>query len=607
MTCQPTRVPPANSLDIPALREKYAQERDRRINTKGQAQYVRPTGGAVEDYSRDPHLPVAERAPVKEEIDVAVIGAGFGGILASYHLTQAGITNFRNIDTAGDWGGVWYWNRYPGIQCDNDAYCYLPLLEETGFIPTQKFSDGQEIYEYCKLMANKFGFADRGLFHTLVETTKWDADAQRWRITTNRGDEILARFVIIAAGVLNMPKLPGISGIDKFKGKMFHTARWDYGYTGGEYGNPVLSKLADKRVAIVGTGATAVQAIPYLGKYAKQLYVLQRTPSNVDERPNPKTDPNWKDSLKPGWQMERVANFHRAVWEMFGPDEGDQICDIWTEVARNIHAELEAEGKTDCTLEEFFARRAEMDFRVMERMRQRVEDIVEDKATAEALKPWFNFMCKRPLSNNEYYPTFNRPNVKLFDVSDTQGVEELTEKGFIHNGTEYEVDCIIFASGFEVTSDLERRWGIKSVEGRDGLSIYDHWRQGPLTLHGTMTHGFPNQFYIGYIQGATNSTVTVQFGEQGRHIAHVISETLTRGSKVAEVSKPAMDAYVSRFRELEPPSDFADQCTPSYFNNEGEKDTRWALFRAWGLGWDNFDQMVKDWRKDGKLEGMEIS
>lgn len=607
MTCNPSNVPSADEIDIPALRAKYAQERDKRMSGKGQAQYVRPVGGVVEDYSRDPHKPVLPRNPIDEDIDVVVLGAGFGGILASYHLTRMGITNFRNIDTAGDWGGVWYWNRYPGIQCDNDAYCYLPLLEETGFVPSQKFSDGAEIYAYCKLMAEKFGFADRALFHTLAGDLRWDDEIKRWRIATNRGDTIRARFVIVAAGVLNMPKLPAIPGIDKFKGRMFHTARWDYDYTGGEYGNPVLDKLADKRVAIVGTGATSIQAVPYLGRYAKELYVLQRTPSNVDERPNPKTDPAWKEALEPGWQRNRIDNFHRAVWETFRPGETDLICDIWTEITRNIHAELEAEGKTEFTLEEFLARREVMDFRVMERMRRRVDELVEDKETAERLKPWFNFMCKRPLSNDEYYPTFNRPNVKLLDVSDTLGVEQLTEKGFIHQGKEYEVDCIIFASGFEVTSDLERRWGIDRLEGRDGLSIYDHWRNGPVTLHGTMTHGFPNQFYIGYIQGATNSTVTLQFGEQGRHSAYIIAEALKRGANVVEPTRDAMDAYVQRFREIEPPSDFIDQCTPSYFNNEGEKDARWALFRSWGLGWDNFDSMIKAWREDGKLEGLALS
>ncbi len=605
MRCKPTQVPPVAEIDIAALREKYQRERERRLRSEGQSQYVRPTGDIVEDYAADPHMPVAPRDAISEDIDVIILGAGFGGILSAYHLKQAGVTNFRNIDTAGDFGGVWYWNRYPGVQCDNDAYCYLPLLEETGFMPSQKFTDGAEIYQYCRHIAEKFDFHRQALFHTLVESLRWDEDIKRWRISTNRGDDIRARFVIVAAGVLNMPKLPGIPGINEFKGKMFHTARWDYEYTGGSFGNPVLDKLADKRVAIVGTGATAIQAIPHLGKYAKQLYVLQRTPSSVDERQNPPTDPEWVKSLKPGWQKERQANFHRAAMEFFKPGEADLVCDIWTEIARNLSAELEAEGWPQLTVEEFMTRREHMDYQVMERLRRRVEEIVEDPQTAEALKPYYRHLCKRPLSNNDYYPTFNRPNVTLIDVSETKGVERLTETGFIANGVEHEVDCMIFASGFEVTSDLERRWGIKTVEGRGGLSIFKHWAEGPKTLHGTMTHGFPNQFYIGYIQGGLNASVTEQFGKQGLHIAHIISEALKRSATVVEVSKEAMDDYVRTFEELEVDlSGFQSQCPPSYFNNEGEANTRWALFRGYGPGWDAFQALLAEWRASGDMPGL---
>jgi cyclohexanone monooxygenase len=402
-----------------------------------------------------------------------------------------------------------------------------------------------------------------------------------------------------------MPKLPAIEGIDHFEGKIFHTARWDYEYTGGTYLNPVLDRLSDKRVAIVGTGATAIQAVPNLAKYAKYLYVVQRTPSSVDERPNPPTDPEWVKSLQPGWQQERMANFHRAAMEFLQPGEPDLICDLWTEISRNLAAELAAEGWPQLTPEEFKRRREIMDFRVMERLRRRVDALVHDKETAEALKPYYRFLCKRPLSSDEYYPTFNRPNVKLIDVSATKGVQRMTKNGFVANGKEYEVDCMIFASGFEVTSDLNRRWGIDVVEGRGGKSIYDHWADGPKTLHGTMTHGFPNQFYIGYIQGGLNATVTEQFGKQGQHIAYIISEALKRGVKVVEPSKDAQDAYVRRFEELEIDlSEFQSQCPPGYFNNEGEVKPKWALFRGWGPGWNDFQRMLQDWRNNGQMQGL---
>ncbi len=608
MTCQTTKTPPKDAIDIPALREKYREERDKRISVKGQTQYVRPTGdGPVKDYTADPHKPVEQRDPIDEEIDVIVLGAGWGGTLAAYHLTKLGVTNFRNVDTAGDFGGVWYWNRYPGVQCDNDAYCYLPLLEETGFMPSRKFSDGKEIQGYCRSIADQFGFADRALLQTQITNLHWDDALQRWHVSTSRGDTIRARFVIMACGVMNMPKLPAIPGIHSFKGKMFHTARWEYDYTGGSYGNLVLDKLTDKRVGIIGTGATSIQAVPHLGKYAKQLYVIQRTPSSVDERPNPVTDPEWIKALPAGWQKERQANFHRAAMEFFKPGEADLICDIWTEIARNLSAELEAEGWPELSMEEFMARREMTDYQVMERMRQRVESLVDDPATAESLKPYYRFLCKRPLSNDDYYPTFNRPNVTLVDVSGTQGLEAMTEKGFIANGEEHEVDLMIFASGFEVTSDLERRWGIDTVVGRTGESIYDHWRDGPKTLHGTMTHGFPNQFFIGYIQGAANASVTEQFGQQGYHSAHIIAEALKRGLTSVEPTQEAQDAYVAKFEEIAVDlSAFSGECTPSYFNNEGDKNAKWALFHSWGYGWDNFQQMVGDWRTSGNLEGLTL-
>ena len=607
MSCLPTKMPPIEAVDIPALRARYRTEKEKRLRSEGQAQYVKLSGDILPDYATDPHKTVEPRPVLDEEFDVMILGAGWGGIKAAYHLAKQGVTNVRNIDTAGDWGGVWYWNQYPGVQCDNDAYCYLPLLEEMGFMPSKKFSEGAEIQAYAKSIAERFGFADKALFHTRVTSLKWDDGLQRWQIGTNRGDTIRARFIIVASGVLNMPKLPSVRGIEKFKGKIFHTSRWDYEYSGGSYRNPVLDKLADKRVAIVGTGATAIQAVPPLGKFAKQLYVIQRTPSTVDERPNPPTDMNWARSLEPGWQKARVANFHRGAQEVFQPGEADMICDIWTEINRNLAAEFAALGR-EVSAEESMAKREEMDFRVMERLRARCDELVRDPATAQALKPYYYHMCKRPLSSDAYYPTFNRPNVTLIDVSDSQGLEEMTEKGFIAGGMEYEVDCMIFASGFEVTSDLERRWSIETFEGRGGLSIYDHWREGPSTLHGITTHGFPNMAFIGYIQGGINSSVTEHFGRQGAHAAWIFAQALRRGVNVVEPSQDAQDAYVLHYKEIKLDlSEVQARCPAGYFNNEGAENNKWALFPGWGYGWDHFEAMLAEWREKGDMEGMELT
>ena len=608
-------LPDAKEIDISALKDKYHQERNKRMRRDGGEQYVKPVDDFADAYKADPHTAATPREAIFEKIDVAVLGGGWSGIMAGVHLRRSGISSFRHIDHAGDFGGVWYWNRYPGLQCDNDAYCYLPLLEEMDFMPSKKFADGHEIREHAQSISRKYELYENALFHTMVESLRWDEQLNRWRINTRQGDEILARFVIMANGLLNIPKLPGIPGIHDFKGHMFHTARWDYDYTGGKEKHPLMEKLADKRVALVGTGATAIQLTPYLGKYAKQFYLLQRTPSCVDSRRNSETDPEWVKTLKPGWQAERRANFHRGANEQLQQGEKDLICDIWTEVNRNISAELEAQEWPQLTLEEFATRYEEMDFRVMERLRRRVDEIVEDKDTAEMLKPWYRYQCKRPTSNDEYYQTFNRPNVKLLDVSATQGVERLTEKGFVVDGVEHEVDCIMFASGYEVTSDLDRRWGIPTFEGRDGLSIYEHWNGGYKTLHGMMTQGFPNLFTTGYYQGGLNSTLTFNFEAQVEHMTYIIKEVLDRGAASAEVSEDAQDEWIKHMRETEVDrTQWIHDCTPSYFNNEGKPDIdengnekyRFYLGELYGPGWDAFMKILADWRTAGDLRGLVI-
>lgn len=614
MTTLDTALPAAHELDIAALKEKYRHERDRRMRKEGQQQYVKPVEDFANVYEADPYTPVTPRDPVKEELEVVVLGGGWSGIMAGVQLRKAGIHNFRNIDHAGDFGGVWYWNRYPGLQCDNDAYCYFPLLEEMQYMPTKKFTEGYEILEYAQSICRKYNLYEGALFHTLVNGLRWEESSQRWLITSREGDELRARHLIVANGLLNMPKLPGIPGIHEFKGHMFHSARWDYDYTGGSQRDPVLDKLKDKRVALVGTGATAIQLVPYLGKYAKEFYLLQRTPSCVDTRRNTETDPQWVKTLKPGWQAERRANFHRGANERYLPGEKDLIVDVWTEVNRHLSAEFEQEDQWP-DMNGYAARRDVMDFRVMERLRRRVDAIVHDKDTAEKLKPYYRYQCKRPTSNDNYYETFNRPNVHLIDVSESQGVEQLTENGFIANGIEYEVDCIIFASGYEVTSDLERRWGFEEFRGRDGLSMYDNWRGGYRTFHGVMTHGFPNLYLMGLNQGGLNSTLTYNFEEQARHISHIVRAAQARGIKTVEPTRAAQDAYVQHIRDTEiDRTEWIRECTPSYFNNEGQPDVdengnekfRFYLGEVYGPGWDAFMTLLDDWRQQGDLDGLAL-
>jgi cyclohexanone monooxygenase len=605
MKCEPTQTPA--DIDIPKLREKYRLEREKRYRAEGNQQYIRPKSSTQSGPFVDPHKPVAPRAALTEDIDVAVLGGGFTGILASVQLKKAGVSSFRNIEQAGDFGGVWYWNRYPGIQCDNESYCYLPLLEETGFMPSKRFADGTEIQGHCVRIARQFGLYDGALFHTQVTGLRWDDSIQRWHVTTDRGDRIRARFVIMAGGPLNRPKLPGIPGLQDFKGDVFHSARWDYNITGGSWENPVLDKPKDKRVAIVGTGATAIQIVPFLGKYAKEVYVLQRTPPSVDARPNPPTDQEWVKTLQPGWQKARQENFHRGAMEGFHPGDQDLICDFWTEINRNVAAKLAAQGWPAITPEIFMAMREDEDYHVMERFRRRIDEIVKDKATAEALKPWFRFHCKRPLSSDTYYPTFNLPYVQLIDVSDSKGVERMTAKGFVHQGKEVPIDLLICASGFEVTSELEQRWGIDEISGRNGVSLYDYWDDGYKTLHGVVSRGFPNQFFTGYIQGGLYATTVEQFNRQGHHIAWIIAEALKRGIKAVEPTQEAQDQWVAT---MAPSTGFSQymqsECPPSYLNNESGGKFRYYLGEFYLAGFTAFETLLQDWRNKGDMAGLEL-
>ncbi len=610
--CGPTETPA--DIDIPAIRERYAAERAKRLRPEGGDQYLELEGDFADFYEVDPYTTRVERDPITEDVEVVILGGGFAGLLAGVYLKKAGVEGIRVIEMAGDFGGVWYWNRFPGIQCDNDAYCYIPLLEELGFMPSKKFADGAEIFDHCRNIGKHFGLYDGALFSTQVRELRWQDDLQRWRIDTDRGDEIRARFVVMAQGSYNRPKLPGVPGIKDYRaagGHVFHSARWDYDYTGGS-ADGGLHKLADKRVALVGTGATGVQLVPHLGRDAKELFVFQRTPSSVDARSNPPTDPKWAASLQPGWQEERKRNFHNwspFVGVVFG--EPDLVCDFWTELGRNLTARIASSpDPASVTVEQIMAFREEEDYKIMERLRRRVAEIVADPATAEALKPYYRFMCKRPTSSEQYLDTFNRTNVTLVDVSESKGVERLTEKGIVANGQEYEVDCVIFASGFEISTEIRRRFAIDQIVGRDGLSLFEHWRDDYKTLHGMTSRGFPNQFFMGFIQGGVSANTTAMFEQQAEHIAYIIAEAQKRGATLVEPTQQGQDEWVATVRELSiDNSAFELSCTPGYYNNEGrggQERNGAFLGDFYSPGFYAFGDLIAGWRDSGDLAGLEL-
>jgi cyclohexanone monooxygenase len=593
---QMSRVFDGFEFDPAALKKKYDHERDKRLKLRpeGDAQFVRMKG-VLAHYLEDPYTKREDRLPRKEEVDVAIAGGGFGGLLAAARLRELGIDNIRILERGGDFGGTWYWNRYPGAACDVEAYVYLPLLEETGTIPSAKYVEQPEIFAHVRAIAKKYDLYPRALLHTVVQEARFDEKTSRWIVTTDRGDEIRAKFFVQASGHYGEPKLPGIPGIESFKKHSFHTSRWDYDYTGGS-ATTGLPKLQDKVVGIIGTGATAIQCVPHLGKWAKQLYVFQRTPSSVDFRDNQPTDPDWFKSLPPGWQLDRMRNFLDA---MMGVAEVDLVNDGWT---KHLHKIMKS-ATPDLTREQFIDLRQMAEYSIMEGVRTRVGNFVKDNATAEALKPWYNWLCKRPCFHDEYLDTFNRPNVTLVDT-DGRGVERLSEDGVFANGQEFKVDCLIYASGFELAPYVS---GTPiPLYGRGGLSLAEKWKDGATTLHGVHVLGFPNLLLLATRQSAWSNNFPHTLEASARHIAHLVRHVQDNNVDTIEVKAEAEAAWV-RFHESVSLNGYWENCTPSYFNKEGKPEARFSRDGAFGGGVLEFIEILQKWREKGDFEGLTLT
>jgi cyclohexanone monooxygenase len=591
------------NFDPDALRERYRDERDKRLRADGNQQYQEPVG----DFSRyidDPYVvPGFAREPLSDEVDAVIVGGGIGGLLAGARLREVGLDRIRIIDKAGDFGGTWYWNRYPGAQCDIESYIYLPLLEETGYIPKEKYSKGPEILEYLQSIGRKYDLYDDACFQTEIADVRWDDEAARWVVSTNRGDAIKARFVVMSSGPLSRPKLPAIPGIDSYKGHTFHTSRWDYEYTGGS-SEGGLAGLAGRRVGIIGTGATAVQCVPHVAVAAEHLYVFQRTPSSIGERGNAPTDPEWARSLQPGWQRERMTNFNVLV--SGGPQEVDLVGDGWTDIMRNVGGFFAGMPGVEQDVEAIVAAVELADFLKMEQLRGRIDVIVEDRATAEALKPYYRMFCKRPCFSDDYLPTFNRPNVTLVDT-DGQGVERFTATGAVVDGQEYELDCVIFATGFEVGTVLTRRAGF-DVVGRGGVRLSEKWAEGMSTFHGFHSNGFPNMFFLGITQTGLTINFPHMLDQQSSHVAHIVQHCQKEGATCVEASAEAEEAWVATIQQLAVLSEgFLLECTPGYFNQEGNPRGGHSLLAGqYGEGSEPFFALLHQWREAGGLEGLMI-
>jgi cation diffusion facilitator CzcD-associated flavoprotein CzcO len=581
----------AKGSSVDELRKRYRHERQKRIRPDGMAQWRELS----EEFDHDPFVePGFTRQPVSEETTVVIVGGGFAGMLTAIDLVRHGISNVRIIEKAGDFGGTWYWNRYPGCMCDVESYVYLPLLEETGFMPSERYASAPEIFEYSKLLARTFDLYPLALFQTDVTGAVWDEKALRWEVTTSRGDRLSASFVVLAGGILHKAKLPGIPGIDNFEGKAFHTSRWDYSYTGGSPAEP-MDQLADKRVGIIGTGATAVQVVPQIADAAKELYVFQRTPAAVGVRGQQPTDVEWFRSLQPGWQHERIVNFTQAVTG--AQPEVDLVSDGWTEVMwvdtqkmSDTEEEAEALERTD--------------FATMEGIRRRVTEIVEDPDAAEKLKPYWGKHCKRVCFHDAYLPAFNRTNVHLVDT-EGRGVDTVTARGPVVNGVEYPLDLLIYASGFEVTTDLHKRLGF-DPKGIGGTTLSERWAEGAHTLHGVMASGFPNLLLISLVQGGFGTNFSHLLSEAAKHVAHIVEVCEEKGIKAIEPETAAEEEWLSVLHTVGfGHGRYFASCTPSFYNSEQQAiDTRAARNLTYSGSLLNYVEHLERWREDPGFPGV---
>jgi cation diffusion facilitator CzcD-associated flavoprotein CzcO len=527
-----------------AIKRRFAEERDLRLRYRpeGTSQYTSELTGELAKYARDPYGgEIAPRAPIADEVEVLFIGGGFSALLTSARLREKGVESIRIVERGADVGGTWYWNRYPGVACDVVSYDYLPLLDEMGYVPTRHYAGGQEILDHCRAIARRYDLYKLAVFQTTVTSTVWNERERVWEIGTDRGDEMRARFVVCANGTLSKPKLSKIAGMEKFRGHSFHTSRWDYDYTGAQ-----LEKLRDKTVGIIGTGATAVQAVPGLGANAKQLTVFQRTPSSIDVRDDWPTDPKWATSLKPGWQAARRA---KALAE--------PMLTLGGRAAPGETREQKIERQE----------RANIDY--MMRIHRRIEKIVADPATAEALKPWYMFMCKRPCFHEDYLPTFNRPNVQLVDTRG-KGITEIGERGPVFEGKTYELDLLIYATGFEV-----QKTGIwNRIVGKGGRGLEQKYADGIRTLLGIHTRGFPNLFIMGGYQASFQFNLTDMLQTQGDHIAECIAYVRARGLATIDPTEAAEEWWVQEVIAHRGKTSRNQDCTPGYYNFEGESNRR---------------------------------
>ena len=623
-------------VDALQVQKRYGEERAKRLRDEGYSQFVDVS--LNNQFKSFLHDPWAHENTVKDakamfpdgRCQILILGGGFGGILYAIRMIESGISaqDIRIIDSAGGFGGTWYWNRYPGLSCDIESYSYLPLLEETGYVPRHRYSEGEEIRNYANLLTQKWGLNESAVFQTQAQKLIWDEKAKEWQIEIKQqrsGEEpqtlnIRAPFVVTSNGVLNWSKVPAIPGVLDYRGDIFHSSRWNYDLTGGSPADPSLTKLREKRVAIIGTGATAIQIVPHLAQWAKHLYVVQRTPASLDDREQRETDSEWfhnSVASSKGWQRERLRNFHQH-FTLEQPPAINLVDDGWTRGPGIVGLAGNPAGpKTMEEVPSYVKKLRDIDLPRQDRLHKRVEEEVQDPAVADKLKAWYPSWCKRPLFHHDYLSTFNRENVTLVDT-EGKGLSGFTTDSMVVGDESYPVDIVIFATGFRppfIGSPAEKA-NLKII-GRNEISMSEDWAQnGPSTLHGVVDHNFPNLFLSGPWQASNSPNYVLTLDFLATHSAKILAEARRRaqGKPFAmTISKTAADDWGMQVIMHSFPGAAILGCTPGYINIEGELDRappekQMIIARSgvWGHGFEDFARTVEEWYAKGGLQSNDI-
>jgi cation diffusion facilitator CzcD-associated flavoprotein CzcO len=641
--------PPTNPEKLKAVRQRYAEEASKRLRPEGTAQFLQlttaeesPLRSLAEDPWVNHETLNATRSPIEAGATYRffILGAGFGGLQFAVRLLRDGIVKsvneIRLADAAGGFGGTWYWNRFPGLHCDIESYVYLPLLEETGYVPSHKYAPAAEIREHAERIAKRWELVDKTLFRTDVQSTVWDDVAQLWTVTAieHRGPAaapltrvLTAQYVYLAAGVLTRPQVPRIPGLASFEGELFHTARWNYGISGGSQSNQALTGLKGKKVAVIGTAATAIAVIPEVAKYAGKLYVIQRTPAYVKpraQRPTRLEEFQTRVATAKGWQYQRQLNLNAWMTNSAKPGVENLVNDGWTDMpAYSAITGSPRHGVVDSSpenLERHVNAFHAQDLPNMEAIRARIDSIVKDPQTAEKLKPWYPSWCKRPTFSDTYLQAFNQQNVHLIDT-DGKGPSGITPRGIVVGEKEYPVDIIIFGTGYKAatgTGSPSARTGVNII-GRGGLSLDQKWTaQGAATLHGYASSGFPNLFFSGTNQATITGNNIFMLGLIAKHVIHWIQGAEKRvgnGERaIIEVTQEAEEAHTAEILKRAPFFAALAGCTPGYFNSYGEaasitdpdEKVKRARGSTWSEGTRSFLDYIEAWREEGSLKGLSI-